>query len=322
MRLIALAGLLVVLAGCASQESFTPTGAAVELDAVPFFPQQRYQCGPAALATVLAYSGVKVQPDELVPLVYVPARKGSFQLEIKAATRSYGRLPYELDAEPAALFAEVAAGNPVLILQNLGLDWLPRWHYAVGVGYDPQRKEVVLRSGTRERQVDSVGFLLRTWAASDRWAMLALRPGELPVTASAERYVAMIAASEALVDAAALTAALDAGLRRWPDDATLAFAAGNHARATHDLKRAATLYRAALTWEPDHLGALNNYADLLLAEDCLASAAAQAAKARGLVDPQSSLYPVVADTVRAVDVAVAARGAIDQGPTCTALIAE
>ena len=39
----------------------------VELTEVPFYPQKEYQCGPAALATALAASGVEVTPDELVP---------------------------------------------------------------------------------------------------------------------------------------------------------------------------------------------------------------------------------------------------------------
>jgi len=34
-----------------------------ELREVPFFPQEEFQCGPAALATVLAASGVKVTPE-------------------------------------------------------------------------------------------------------------------------------------------------------------------------------------------------------------------------------------------------------------------
>src|SRR5207237_9306004 len=52
----------------------------VELTQVPFFPQDEYQCGPAALATVLASSGVKVTPEELVAQVYIPERKGSLQI--------------------------------------------------------------------------------------------------------------------------------------------------------------------------------------------------------------------------------------------------
>ena len=42
----------------------------LELRDTPFFPQEEYQCGPAALATVLAASGVAVSPDDLTGKVY------------------------------------------------------------------------------------------------------------------------------------------------------------------------------------------------------------------------------------------------------------
>ena len=62
----------------------------VELAETPFFSQQRYQCGPAALATVLNAAGVKVTDEELVPEVYLPTREGSLQVEMLAATRRHG----------------------------------------------------------------------------------------------------------------------------------------------------------------------------------------------------------------------------------------
>ena len=94
-----IAGLLglVVLTGCATppmsasllQQVPAEFSAPVVIPGVPFFAQDQYECGPAALATVLAASGVSVVPDDLVPLIYVPERKGSFQVEIVAAARSY-----------------------------------------------------------------------------------------------------------------------------------------------------------------------------------------------------------------------------------------
>jgi len=50
---------------------------ATELTQTVFFPQEQYQCGPAALATVLNDSGVIVKPDELTPLVYIPKKNGT-----------------------------------------------------------------------------------------------------------------------------------------------------------------------------------------------------------------------------------------------------
>ena len=87
-------------------------------------------------------------PDELVPEIYLPARRGSLQVELIAATRSRGRLPYLLAPSDDALFDELAAGRPVLVLQKLGAGPWPGWHYAVLVGYDRDRRSVLLRSGT------------------------------------------------------------------------------------------------------------------------------------------------------------------------------
>ncbi|MGA0033840.1 MAG: hypothetical protein ACO3HA_10980, partial [Burkholderiales bacterium] len=80
-----------LLAGCAAPQTGAlrmqvPAGlpAQAELAAAPFFPQEEYQCGPAALATVLAYSGAAATPEVLVPQVYLPGREGSLQTEMLA----------------------------------------------------------------------------------------------------------------------------------------------------------------------------------------------------------------------------------------------
>ena len=130
---------LLLLSGCATQLQATklmdspPPGlsTAVELRQVPFFPQERYQCGPAALATVLNWSGVTITPEQLVDEVYLPQRHGSLQVELMAATRRHQRLPYILEPDLQAMLDEVRGGHPVLVLLNLGLSWYPVWHYVV-----------------------------------------------------------------------------------------------------------------------------------------------------------------------------------------------
>src|SRR5690606_40435641 len=119
------------------------------LDNVPFFAQDEYQCGPAALATVLVADGVEVTPEELVDQVYVPARQGSLQIEMLAAPRRMGRLSYPLLPELQQVLDEVASGRPVLVVQNVGLQRLPQWHYAVVVGYGLGGDVVTHRSRLR-----------------------------------------------------------------------------------------------------------------------------------------------------------------------------
>ena len=149
---------IVLLAGCATPQVSTllarPPAALpprAELAATPFFPQEKYQCGPAALATALVHAGAAVSPEALVPQVYLPAREGSLQAEMLAATRRHGLIAYPLAPRLEAVLLEVAAGNPVIVLQNLAFAFAPVWHYAVVVGYDRDREEIILRSGTTRR---------------------------------------------------------------------------------------------------------------------------------------------------------------------------
>ena len=146
----------LLAAGCATSgdQVRLPHGAPsrIELDSVPFFPQSRYQCGPAALATVLVASGRPATPAELVDEVYLPARRGSLQLELQAATRQRGRIAYQIKPTLESLVAELTAGRPVLVLLNLGLGRWPIWHYAVVVGFDAERERFILRSGTTRRK--------------------------------------------------------------------------------------------------------------------------------------------------------------------------
>ena len=58
--------------------------AAIELESTPFYPQDDYQCGPAALATLLGAAGRPSSPEALVDEVYIPARRGSLEPEMIA----------------------------------------------------------------------------------------------------------------------------------------------------------------------------------------------------------------------------------------------
>lgn len=237
--------------------------ARAELARAPFFPQEDYQCGPAALATVLRYAGRDATPEALVPQVYVPARKGSLQAEMLAATRRQELLAYELAPRLEALLGEIAAGTPVLVLQNLALDWAPQWHYAVAIGYDLGAREIILRSGVTRRLVMSLDTFERTWARSGHWAMLATAPQRLPASAEEPRVLAALATLERVAPAAAREGYL-AALARWPQSYTAALGLGNASYALRDLPAAAAAYRRAAARRPEAGDAWNNLAQALI----------------------------------------------------------
>lgn len=293
--------LLAGLGGCASSTQLATLPAdwpeRVELAATPFFPQAEYQCGPAALATVLGAAGHPVQPSQLVPEVYLPGREGSLQPELIAAARARGVVPYELGATLAEVLGEVAAGRPVLVLQQLGAGPWPSWHYAVVIGYDRPRQRVLLRSGTDERLEQRAAVFEATWARGGRWAIVLLEPGQLPARPDLARYMRAVAPLEAQ-SALAADAAYRAAVERWPDAPLPALGLGNVAAASGDWRAAERWYRTALVADPTNAAAVNNRAEALQHLGC--STAARLVLQEGLarVAPGEPLRPVLEETAR------------------------
>lgn len=260
--------LLLCLGGCASIPEAVrqlPAGTALELDRVPFYAQERYQCGPAALLTLLTLSGVDAALEDLVEKVYLPGMQGSLQVEMLAATRTEGRVPYVIDGTLGAIWNELEAGRPAIVLQNLGVAAIPRWHYAVVVGIDAKHDEVILRSGTDRRRITSVRTFLHTWRRGDYWAMIVLRPDELPAAADRERYFSAIAALEQTGQLEAAAQAWRTAGNQWPQDPVVLFGLGNVESALRNFGIAEANYRALLKQDGSLLVARNNLA-LVLAE--------------------------------------------------------
>jgi hypothetical protein len=261
-----------------------------ELTQVPFYPQKKYQCGPAALATVLQQSGVNVSPLELVPEIYLPARQGSLQIEILAASRRHGRIAYRIDPNLQSLFKEVSAGNPVLVLQNLGLSWAPTWHYAVVAGFDFSTEKVILRSGVIERHQTSLDTFERTWARSKYWGIVVLPPDKLPETADALRYVKTVAALEKINRWKDANTAYNTALTRWPGNLIAQIGLGNSYYRLKNLPASEQAFRSASLEHPDSGAAFNNLAQVLLEQGKIIEAKSHVQRAIEIGGPQLENY--------------------------------
>jgi hypothetical protein len=285
-----------LLAGCAAPQvagllerrpADLPTRA--EIAQTPFFPQEDYQCGPASLATVLQHAGRSASPEALLPQVYLPGRKGSLQAEMLAGARRHGLLVYQPAPTVEALLREIAAGTPVLVLQNLALAWAPQWHYAVAIGYDLDAREIVLRSGVTRRLAMSLDTFERTWARGGHWAMLALPPDRLPAGALERPYVSAAAALER-VDPAAASRAYETALSRWPESLVALLGLGNARYALRNLPDAADAYRRATRMHPEAADAWNNLAQTLFEIGARDEALAAARHAVAIGEPRRATY--------------------------------
>lgn len=272
-----LAAAALLLAACSRTPLLPPLAGGdqrIELTAVPFFPQQDYQCGPAALATLLGHAGVAIEPEQLVGDVYLPGRRGSLQVELIAATRRRGLVPYPVAADLPGLLGALREGRPVLVLQNLGTRHWPIWHFAVAIGYDAGRDQLILRSGTTRRKLTDTRTFVRSWELAGFWGLVALPPGELPAAADAERYLRAVTDMEGVAPPAALVAAFAAAVERWPDHAWARVGLGNARYAAGDRAGAEQAFADLLARRPDLVIARNNLAQLLGERGCRAASLA------------------------------------------------
>ncbi|MDA8140234.1 MAG: PA2778 family cysteine peptidase [Desulfobacteraceae bacterium] len=270
----------------------------VHLTTVPFFAQAALQCGPASLAMVLQWSGAHARPEDLTPEVYTPGREGSLQSGLIAGARRHQRLAYPIQGWND-LMACLAAGQPVIVLQNLGLSWLPRWHYAVALGYDLNQEVIWLHTGqTADRSVGLATFL-RTWQRADQWGLLVLSPGQMPASAQEYPYLQAVQGLSQAGQRDEAIIALQAAAERWPASGAVWMAMGNAFYDVEDKAQALSAFQRAAQLDPGNGAPLNNMAHLLAEQGALEAAQTAAQKAVLLGGPHIAIYRQTLEEIHA-----------------------
>ncbi len=230
---------------------------------VPFFPQQQYQCGPAALAMTLRWSGLTIAPEDLAPEVYSPGQRGSLQSALLAGARRHGRIAYPISGMES-LLTELAAGHPVIVLMNLSFFWYPKWHYAVAIGFDQPADEIILHSGEVKNERLPLRIFANLWERSENWGLLVLPPEVLPVQAEEEPWLQAAAGLERAGKGSAAITAYETARLRWPASFGAWLGLGNSRYATGDLTGAAAAFKESARLRPTAGAAFNNLAQVLM----------------------------------------------------------
>lgn len=266
-----------LLAGCAYQPTQNPVlgdvaPAQVLLADIPYFPQEQNQCGPASLATLLVHRGVDTDPARLRELLYIPERGGSLAPELLIQARAFGLLAYPLAPNLVDLLGELAAGNPVLVMQNLGLSWIPRWHFAVAIGYDLNRESIILRSADRPNYEMPFDLFERTWQRADRWALVTTQLGEFPATATPNKIAFAAADLEAVGRPQDASLLYNRMTVQWPGNYLGWLGSGNLSYGQGEYDAASSSYQNGLKRNPEAGDLWNNLAYAQMRQQCIANA--------------------------------------------------
>lgn len=163
--------LMVFLAGGCTpfqQKHWSPDQPGLRvISGVPYRPQeQRDDCGPSALASLLAYRGREVSVAEIARAVYDPRLGGSLLPDMENYARQQGFGTRSGRGDLDLLRQAIDAGRPVVIPIETGFWRLSRPHYLVVFGYEPRR--FLAHAGVREGAFIDADDLLRRWEKMNR----------------------------------------------------------------------------------------------------------------------------------------------------------
>lgn len=226
---------------------------------VSFIKQKENHCGPASLAMILKRQEKLISVEELASQMYTPLKQGTFQTDIISATRRQGMMGIPVNSI-ANLLKELAAGNPVLVFQNLGLKKMPKWHYAVAVGYDLKKPDIILHSGPYKNLKTDMRIFEHSWALSDYWGLVVLPPGKLSETASELDHMQAAVGLEQLEKFNEVEKAYLSILERWPDSLSALIGMGNIRFAQTRYSEAVIYLTAATIKHPASSTAWHNLA--------------------------------------------------------------
>jgi len=139
---------------------------------VPFFPDKTDQCGPSALASVLAYWGKPAEPKDLKREIYVEKIGGSLPMDLLIAARAHGLAAEMSSGSLDGLKGNLDAGRPVIAFVNLGWRFLPIGHFLVVTGYDEARRGVYAHSGVKKDAFFPYRKFMKQWDRTGRWALV------------------------------------------------------------------------------------------------------------------------------------------------------
>jgi len=255
------------LAGCASSTIQTDALPAVGFkpsmnNIAPYIEQDIGHCGPATLAMAIAATGNSYNVDEITSQVYSPNVKGSLQENMISAARRQGYLAIHITGF-ISLIKELEAGNVVIIFENLGINWIPQWHYALVTGYDLQNKTLAMHSGPQPNQFMTMKEFELSWKLTNYWALVVLPPGEVSASADEITHLHAAAALEKMKNFEAAKRAYLGILGNWPNSLIARIGLANAYYNLGDYSTAVRYLQTAIKLYPDSVEARTNLQYLL-----------------------------------------------------------
>ncbi|MBQ4828684.1 PA2778 family cysteine peptidase [Alteromonas sp. MMG017] len=195
---------------------------------VPFYAQEQFYCGPTTLSEVFEYYGHGVSASDLAPQIFIPDKEGSLQLEMITATRQYNFLPYTERGTLTKLMQLISSDIPVIVFQNLSIQMLPQWHYAVVTGFDLTSRTLTLHTGVTPNHTMSFELFEKTWGRGNYWLLAPVPSNKISDGMNPFTYVSAAYDMLEVGKGEQAVAFLQTATKQWPNQWLAYFLLGNY----------------------------------------------------------------------------------------------
>ena len=161
--------IFLLLFSCAGPPSSLPTKGTRIVEGVPFYPQEEYQCGPASLAGVLNYYGVRVTPADIAAEIFSRDARGTLDMDMVFYAQKKGLKAERYGGSLEDLRRSVDSRQPLIVLVDHGFWVYQKSHFMAVVGYD--EKSILVNSGKEEHKFLSQDSFSKTWERTKFWTL-------------------------------------------------------------------------------------------------------------------------------------------------------
>ena len=258
----------IFLAGCATSYTYRvnppsalETHESFYLENVPPVAQNAYQCGPAALESVIRYWGGSADEDSIGKTLYKSRTRGVFNFSLAQYMKTIGFWS-EIHQErgEADLKKWLRKGVPPIVMLDSGTLWVRTYHFVVLKGFDDGLRIFYANTGVLETQAIDYGEFERRWKKADTWSLIVSPPEkvdwELDETQSIE--MALILEKKGNLDQAERW--LESALSKNPKSLAAKFNLANIYIKSNRSEQAKIIYQELLNQNPSRAEISNNLA--------------------------------------------------------------
>jgi len=268
--------LSLLVSGCfppkqADTTSLKNNDSAHYISGVPFIRQQRFFCGPAAIAVVEQFNGREVSQSEIAEQVFAKSIKATLTLDVHLYAKDQNLWSQQV-ATPDGIKTWIRKGVPVLALMQVGPPIARQYHFIVLIGFDDSKRHFITHDAYLANRIISYRKFTKHWLRARRWALVMAPPERVIWPLDAAGYNDLGVRFEAANQNKQALTAYEKAIKAEPAKAVYHFNRANvlfkivaaTGLAKDSLAPIVASYRKALSLDPGFAHARNNLAYVLM----------------------------------------------------------